>query len=502
MNQPRSRGAGLAADTGERRFRYAVVAAFAVLQLVLLDFHEPWRDELNLWLIARDVPDFGAFWDILDHGGHGRLWHSGVWLLARLTEDVLAARLLQAIIATAGVAVFVRFAPFGKPYRALFPLGYFPLFEYGAIARPYGLGMLLLFAACAAWSTRPRRPVRLAALLGLLANTTVYGVFASVGMAVAWSTAHRRALRAGSESAPSRQSLAAAAGLLLALLGAALVHMHPAATATFSSEWHLGWEPERAVGALRASHAAVAPLLPLRREFRNAHVLDAWPTLSAGLGAALVVGTALLFWPQIPALALWLGTSAVTAAFTYAKGPHAARHMGVLFLVWVASAWLAEIDPARARHRRARRAALAAVLVLHAAAGLQALAFDIRFPFSASRAAGSWLRENVPPDRPLIGHPHPMLSPVAYWAGRPFWSAEWNGPATYHYFHSGALAPERDAVVEAALDLANRDGREAYLVFTRPRRKLPPDSELVARFDQAILPSERYFVYRIPAAAQ
>ena len=170
----------------EARFAVTVALACLALGLVKAALHEPWRDELNPWLIARHTASFAEAQAVYDTGGHPRLWHTLLWLTSRVTGDFMVWQALQAVFAAAGAWVFLRFAPFGRALRVLFVLGYFPAFEYGVIARPYGLGLALALAATAVLARRPGAVLSLALLLALLAQTTVFGGIAAGALALAW----------------------------------------------------------------------------------------------------------------------------------------------------------------------------------------------------------------------------------------------------------------------------------------------------------------------------
>jgi hypothetical protein len=480
----------------EARFALGVTAAYGVILALLALRHEPWGDELNLWLIARDAPGWTAFQQIVDHGGHGRLWHTLQWLLARVTGSFAAAQALQWAIATTAVWIQARFAPFPRYARALLPLGLFPLLEYGVIARPYGLGMALWFAACAVWLAARWRPLRSAALLALLCNTTVYGVFAAAGMTAAAAVAWRRP-----GGRPPAGRLRAAAALLLLGVAVAGVHMKPSPTATWRAEWRTGWDTAQARETLHATTRVLAPALPARVKFRERHRLDERRGASAGLALAGLAGTALLLWPQPPALALWVATAVPTLAFSYAKDLLGGRHLGVLFLAFVGAIWIADVDPRGARRRRLREGVLTAALVLHAAAGLQAFATDWAQPFSASRNAGRWLRDHVPPEVPIVGHSHIFVTPVTYYLGRPIWYPDWEESGTFHYHRADARDATLDDAFAAARRLAAEAGGEAIVVSTRRPASPPLDAEELARFPDAIVRRETYSIYRVRAPA-
>jgi hypothetical protein len=81
---------------------------------------------------------------------------------------------LHWLIAVASVYVFVRCSPFTMLQKTLFCFGYYPLYEYCAIARNYSLGMLLLFLFCWLMQRQPRSYLGFAWVIGLMCCTHVY----------------------------------------------------------------------------------------------------------------------------------------------------------------------------------------------------------------------------------------------------------------------------------------------------------------------------------------
>jgi hypothetical protein len=108
------------------------------------------------------------------HGeGHPALWY----LLLRGAHAIVPVReVLPAVgwaLAAAGAALFALRAPFRPLTLALVLFSAFFVFEYAAIARNYGMGMLVLFAVAALYPSRRDRGVTIGLLLALLCNTNV-----------------------------------------------------------------------------------------------------------------------------------------------------------------------------------------------------------------------------------------------------------------------------------------------------------------------------------------
>ena len=145
-------------------------------------WHEGWADEAQAWLIARDM----GWWDMMLHGLHNEgspgLWHSLLWILARLHFSYLGMHYVAGASAVAGAAVFLRYAPFPRYLKLLLPFTFFIAYQDAVVARSYVLYTLLGFGVAALLRRRVNRPILLAVLLGLIANISSHGLTASAGL--------------------------------------------------------------------------------------------------------------------------------------------------------------------------------------------------------------------------------------------------------------------------------------------------------------------------------
>jgi pimeloyl-ACP methyl ester carboxylesterase len=110
------------------------------------------------------------------------------------------ASISNVAIVSAGVALFLRFAPLPLALKLIWVFGVLPLHEYGVVARSYGLSFALLTAACAALSAQRRRPLLIGGLLALLANTNVHSLILAAGLGLYWLL--ERAARPGAPLCP------------------------------------------------------------------------------------------------------------------------------------------------------------------------------------------------------------------------------------------------------------------------------------------------------------
>ena len=207
----------------ERRWTWiesAVLAGYSVVVALGIAWHEPWADEAQAWLLARDEP----FWHLMLHAiryeGTPGLWHALLWVLTRLHVSYIGMHWVAGAFAAVGVFVLLRWSPFPLVLRLLFPFGFWLAYQNAVVARGYILFAMLAFSAAALIrgfvpqadysapapeaAVRKSRLLWLAVILGLMANLSVHGFVASIGFAFpAWSALRRRGQAAVRKAAPA-----------------------------------------------------------------------------------------------------------------------------------------------------------------------------------------------------------------------------------------------------------------------------------------------------------
>ncbi len=195
--------------------RWTLFAAYAAVTFVLTLRHEPWADELQAWLIARDstVPQiFHAMrWE-----GHFVPWYLMLHVFAANGGPVLCMSLLSWAFMAAAGAFFVFRAPFSLPMKALVLSSAGMLFWYPVVARCYAPIPLLLFMLAACYPARLKRPLLYGFLIACLTNTHAYfeGFCGVVFVLWAFDAWKRRA------ELPRRELRRIIAGLCIAAAGA------------------------------------------------------------------------------------------------------------------------------------------------------------------------------------------------------------------------------------------------------------------------------------------
>ncbi|MBI5308102.1 MAG: hypothetical protein HZB37_07195 [Planctomycetes bacterium] len=160
-----------------------IILGFALLSLLLLFHHEPWRDEAQAWLIARDCSSIGALICQMGYEGTPALWHVILFLPAQLGLPYRSMFVVHFLIIATAVVTFMRYAPFSRVQKILFVFGYYTLYEYNTIARNYAVSVMLLFFIATMYKNRFERPVVYSLLIFLLANSNVHSLAISMALA-------------------------------------------------------------------------------------------------------------------------------------------------------------------------------------------------------------------------------------------------------------------------------------------------------------------------------
>ena len=106
--------------------------------------HEPWRDEADSWLMARDAT-IGQILAIGPDSGHPPLWYFLLKPLAASGLPYAAQPALHLVIIWGAAWLLVFRSPFPWQVSAAVLGTYLFSFEYSVVARNYGLGILGLF---------------------------------------------------------------------------------------------------------------------------------------------------------------------------------------------------------------------------------------------------------------------------------------------------------------------------------------------------------------------
>lgn len=170
----------------------AFVLYIAIIAIVMC-FHEPWFDEAQSWLIARD----SSLADIISvrthYEGHPPFWNLLLAIAAKNSVPYeFGIKGIQLVCASLLGAWLIFKSPFKSTSSLatfLIPFTYFACFQYGVTSRPYALLCLSLLVAAHYWNSADSKTSsawKLAISLMFMCLLSVYGIAFAAGFTIAW----------------------------------------------------------------------------------------------------------------------------------------------------------------------------------------------------------------------------------------------------------------------------------------------------------------------------
>jgi len=160
----------------------AVLVILAAALALLVPRHEPWFDEAQAWLLARDASCRDIVWKYARYEGSPSLWHLLLVLPAKAGAPPLMLNAISAALALAGGALLLFKSPLPRPLRALLPLGFFFFYQYGVVARSYALLVPLLWLTAIVHARRFEHPWRFVGTLILLSHVSLHAAWIAGSM--------------------------------------------------------------------------------------------------------------------------------------------------------------------------------------------------------------------------------------------------------------------------------------------------------------------------------
>jgi hypothetical protein len=359
----------LADDLVARACKPAVLAAFACWVLIVGAHHEPWVDEAQAWLLARDNDLGDLLFARVRYEGSPGLWHALLWLCIHAGLPFERLYLVSATCAIAGAAIMLWRAPFPLILRVALITSYFPAYQYAIVARSYALDLCLVPALAALFARRLERPVSYAALIGVLANCNAHSFVAAAVLGCEFALAVVRAGTWRTWQVAAALSLATGLGLFAVLCA---------------------WQPaDNVFLSLNNMPPFIKAVVLVTESFIDRlSVWDAQPP--AQLNPALsfiVLAPSVRLFVRAKSMALSAALLMAPVGFSLWKYGNAWQS-GLLFLFWVFLLWTSW--PALSARPMLKRVVVGSVGVLCALQTVEAVRsglWDIAHPYSAAQRA-------------------------------------------------------------------------------------------------------------------
>lgn len=156
----------------QNKINLVIMFLYSICSLIILIFHESWRDEAQQWLIVRDL-DFLGIIKQMRYEGHFLVWYIIIMPFAKLGLPYETIKIISWIIVNVSVWLILKKSPFKWWIKTLFIFSFPMLYLYPVISRCYCIIPLSITLIAINYKNRKTKPIQYILSIVLLANTHI-----------------------------------------------------------------------------------------------------------------------------------------------------------------------------------------------------------------------------------------------------------------------------------------------------------------------------------------
>ena len=166
---------------------WSCIMLYFLINLLFLIRHEPYRDESNVWLMAKNLSPIELIREI-HYQGHPCLWYLLVMPFAKIGLPYRTIEILSFLIMLFAAVLFIHKAKLIGLAKITCLFSPIFLYFYPVVARGYCLIILLLVFIALLYEKRFQQPLLYGLLLGLLIQADTIAIGIAGGLSIAWLT--------------------------------------------------------------------------------------------------------------------------------------------------------------------------------------------------------------------------------------------------------------------------------------------------------------------------
>lgn len=390
-------------STLNRYFIPITLIIYAIVISIGNFYHEPWRDELQMWAGSIHSDNFIHFLKIRSLESHPILFDFILYIISLITHDFLAVKLFNITCCILAAWLILKHSPFPNYQKLGILFSYYFIFEFSLISRSYALGLLLflLFIICI-----EKRKINLAIVFAILAANTNILIAICIASIFFYSWLAKKV--------NIKQLILVSIGLLIALLD---VYYQTFVNWDYTTSTQIGipvFDWYWITAKLTLIYKGFIPLPQLTTiHFWNTNIIsDLLPEnvdniLGSLLSVLLLVFIYLRFKKdKYILISIGLGYLLLLVLFGFFWGG-SQRHWGHFYLLFLAFYWLDYSNKTN------KNLILSVIISAQVLAGIYAFTMDIKHPFSNSKNVANYLKENYDLNNILItSETHYLITPV------------------------------------------------------------------------------------------
>lgn len=466
--------------------------------------HDMWRDEIQAWLIASESGwSLSELWKNMKFEPHPGLWHFILWLLSRLSKDPFVMQLFHFFCGTAAALLVLLYVPFAAWIRMLIVMGYYLSFEYLLISRNYVIGVFLIFLFCSIYDKIKRKPATGGAVLGLLANTSVFGSLLSLTLYGCLLSDIFSDPEKSSGAAAKKRRYVIISSIIFFILFFINIGFMTLSESKYGQEWHFDFHLLRFIYFVLVQILAMAPVPDFTVNFWNTLYLDSIHNMPIIIlfSAVITAGTIITLHRTRIGLYAFYFVFTVMVFLQYGQYNAPLRYSGHLFVLLLALVWLGH-EHWKPKSREIYSKSLSTsffvlLLVLNVFAAVVAGYYHGTNKFSGAKDMAALMHSNNYTSRPIIAYPDWSATPVSGYARTKFYDMMTGNQQSFVLWKDDrAEVSLKQALLNVASDIISKTGKRPLILLNYSLEDW--NQLLVGKVEGAIVSDENYYLYSCP----
>lgn len=159
-----------------KKINVIIFIIFLLFSILIGSNHEPWADEAQSWIIARDASCFEIIWNLARYEGSFPLWHLTLKAFINFGLEYEYLYIVPIIISSLGLFVFLKKVEAPKYVKILLPFTYYICYQYTIIARSYCYLLLAFSLLMITYKERGEKPFKYILSLSFLSLISMHGM--------------------------------------------------------------------------------------------------------------------------------------------------------------------------------------------------------------------------------------------------------------------------------------------------------------------------------------
>lgn len=154
----------------KKNLSWIIFILYAILNLILMIKHEPWRDEIHAWLMAKElsIPELIS---ASRFDGHPILWHLLLMPFAKLNFSIITLNIIGYVVMLITTYLFLFKTNLSLFFKTIVVFTIPFTYIFSAISRNYCLILLLLMLISIMYDKKYQKPILYSILIALLVHT-------------------------------------------------------------------------------------------------------------------------------------------------------------------------------------------------------------------------------------------------------------------------------------------------------------------------------------------